>query len=396
MRLEAAEAARWLEEELEGPLAVVAHSAGEGSTSGATRRLVMEQMEETHYKLLTKAILLYNDQDARPCWSWPDRDKQTTAWLLTLTGLTGPEFAEPAATQLCLPSPACSSRIGETIRGTKKIDLFGDNVRAAKLPGDGFRSRHDLVKNFLFRKLKASGVPTICEVFNVFARELPQEGLSRIERGRTRQTMVPDFKISIPEAGRSEHRLFELKVVSSCTTRYPRNPRPEGRAVDIRAKLLQGEYETKAKKADRMFGNTPMGEIGRMQQKLLNFGRVRGLVVRGWGELSEDFKFLLQVMADKIKQELEAQTGVEHRQSVTAQLASYVSLNRQQLSRVCVQAQSRLLLDRLDGLGGGVGEAASRRKRTAWLEARWEKERQANIIAAKQGWRIRRTGDFKI
>ena len=216
MRLQAAEAARWLEEELEGPLAVGTGSVGEGSISGATRKLVMEQMEQTHHKLLTKGLLLYHDQEARPCWSWPDRDKQTTAWLLTLTGLTGPEFSEAAATQLCLPSPACSSRLGETVRGAKKIDLFGDNVRAAKLPGDGFRSRHDLVKNFLFRKLRAAGVQTECEVFNLFARELPQEGLSRIERGRTRQTMVPDYKISIPEAGgRSEQRLFELKVVSS-------------------------------------------------------------------------------------------------------------------------------------------------------------------------------------
>ena len=115
------------------------------------------------------------------------------------------------------------------------MDLFGDNVRAATLKGDGFRSRHDLVKNFLFRKLRAVGVPTECEVFNLFARELLQEGLSRIEKGRTRQTMVPDFKISIPEAGgRSEQRLFEMKVLSSCLTRYPRNPRPEGRSVDNR------------------------------------------------------------------------------------------------------------------------------------------------------------------
>ena len=75
-------------------------------------------------------------------------------------------------------------------------------------------------------------------MFNLFARELPQEGLSRIE---TRQTIVPDFKV--PEAGgRSEQILFEMKVVSSCITRYPRNPKPEGRAVDIRSKLLQGEY----------------------------------------------------------------------------------------------------------------------------------------------------------
>ena len=37
---------------------------------------------------------LYHNQEARPCWSWPDRGKQTSAWLLTLTGLTGPEFME--------------------------------------------------------------------------------------------------------------------------------------------------------------------------------------------------------------------------------------------------------------------------------------------------------------
>ena len=85
------------------------------------------------------------------------------------------------------------------------------------------------------------------------------------------------------------------------------------------------------------------------------------------------------------KQELEAQTGIENRKSVTAQLASFTSQNWQQLSRICVQAQSRLLLDRLEGLGGGTGEAA-----------KWERERQAQTIAARQGWRIRRTGDFKL
>ena len=209
--------------------------------------------------------------------------------------------------------------------------------------------------------------------------------------------MVPDFKISIPvPGGRNEQRLFEMKVVSSCSTRYPRNPRPEGRAVDNRSKLLQGEYELKARKADRKFGNTQVGEVGRMEQKLLNFGRVHGLVAGAWVEISEDFKMLMQVITDKKKEELEAQTGVENRKSVTVQLASYTSQNRQQLSRVCVQAQSRLLLDRLEGLGGATGEAAGRRKRTVWLERKWEKERQAGIIAARQGWRIWKPGNFKL
>ena len=186
-----------------------------------------------------------------------------------------------------------------------------------------------------------------------------------------------------------------MKVVSSCPTRYPRNPRPEGRAVDNRSKLLQGEYELKARKADQKFGGAQVGEVGRMEQKLLNFGRVHGLVVGAWGEISEDFKMLMQVIADKKKEELEAQTGVEDRRSMTAKLATYISQNRQQLSRVCVQSQARLILDRLEGLGGVSGEAARRRNNTVWLERKWEKERQAQIIATRQGWRIHRTGDFK-
>ena len=239
-------------------------------------------------------------------------------------------------------------------------------------------------------------MPTECEVFNLFSREIPQEGLARVERGRTRQTMVPDFKISVPESeGRNEQRLFEMKIISSCPTRYLRNPRPEARAVDRRSNLLQNEYLKKARKADRNYGGTPEGEIGRMEQKLLSYGRVRGLVVGAWGEINEDFKMLLQVMADKKQEELEAQTGGEFRKSVTSQLAIYVSQNRQQLSKICVQAQARLVLDRLEGLGGGTGEAARRRGRTAWLERKWELERQAQVLAARQGWRIRRTGDFK-
>ena len=102
-----------------------------------------------------------------------DRDKQTTA------------------------SPACSSSIGDTVRGNNKVDLFGDSVRwDTGLSGYGFRRRHDLVKNFLQRQLNFSGIQSDCKVFNLFAREIPQQGLARIDKGRARQTMVPDFKIS--------------------------------------------------------------------------------------------------------------------------------------------------------------------------------------------------------
>ena len=54
------------------------------------------------------------------------------------------------------------------------------------------------------------------------------------------------------------------------------------------------------------------------------------------------------------------------------------------MSLVAVRGQARLLLDRLEGLGGGAGQAAKRRagvRHTAW---RWEKERRAQQVAARQ------------
>ena len=69
-----------------------------------------------------------------------------------------------------------------------------------------------------------------------------------------------------------------------------------------------------------------------MEQKLLSYGRVRGLVVGAQGEISEDFKSLMEAVGDKKMEELEAKTGGEGKRSVSAQLASYISHNRQQLS----------------------------------------------------------------
>lgn len=80
--------------------------------------------------------------------------------------------------------------------------------------------------------------------------------------------MVPNFKIYVPQTGgRSDPQLFDLKLFYR---------RPISRQ---KRELVTRKYTAKAKKADRQYGNTPEGQIGRMKQKLLSFGRVRGLVV---------------------------------------------------------------------------------------------------------------------
>ena len=60
-------------------------------------------------------------KSTRAAWGWRQRDKVSCAWLLAMPGgataLSNAEFSEAAASNLCLPSPACRGRIGELVRG---------------------------------------------------------------------------------------------------------------------------------------------------------------------------------------------------------------------------------------------------------------------------------------
>ena len=98
---------------------------------------------------MTKSLQEQPDKTSRPVWSWPNRDKLTTLWLLSFpvphTGLSTPVFWEGMAMVLCLPCPACIGRVGERV-GDKKVDMFGDNVLCQTLAGDGWRIRHDRIK----------------------------------------------------------------------------------------------------------------------------------------------------------------------------------------------------------------------------------------------------------
>ena len=73
--------------------------------------------------------------------------------------------------------------------------MYGDQVQAATMEGDGWRTRHGNVKLFLTKLFDWAHLPFNCEVFNMFANLIPQKGLSRIERGRKRQGLVPDFML---------------------------------------------------------------------------------------------------------------------------------------------------------------------------------------------------------
>merc|ERR1711873_283284 len=95
--------------------------------------------------LISKSLEVHPNQHRtnRPIWAWLQRDKLSSSWLQALPGpdasLSSAEFSEAAAAALCLPSPACSDRLGQVIRGAQVVDLFGENVLCTITTGDNFR-----------------------------------------------------------------------------------------------------------------------------------------------------------------------------------------------------------------------------------------------------------------
>ena len=84
----------------------------------------MEARENVRAKVLAKLLQDIRPKNTRAAWSWRQRDKVSSAWVLAIpapgTQLTNAEFAEAAANHLCLPSPACRGRVGEPIKGGGK------------------------------------------------------------------------------------------------------------------------------------------------------------------------------------------------------------------------------------------------------------------------------------
>ena len=95
------------------------------------------------------------------------------------------------------------------------VDLFGEAVQSTITTGDHYRKRHDAFKMRLHQMCQWAGLEAEVEVFNLFAGRIPQEGLSRMERGRKVQSIVPDMMISVPEEGNLVKRLHKLKIISS-------------------------------------------------------------------------------------------------------------------------------------------------------------------------------------
>ena len=404
---EARQCANFLGEEVPELLRVEIQGLGDGSVSGATRGRIVQAVEDQRVKVLGRLLDQVRPKSTRAAWGWRQRDKISSAWLLAMpcgdTVLSNAEFEEAAASNLCLPSPACKNRVGEPIRGRVTVDEFGDNVQASALPGDHWRSRHNALLHHLSDACRWAGVRCELEVHNLFSGVMLQQGLSRAEQARQYQGIVPDMRITLPGvgggggvgapglpagglAGQASSVLHELKVISSSRTRY--QPNWQCRAVDVRAGQLQQEYLGKARAADRRQG-VQEGEVGRVEQKLISLGPIQGIVAGQFGEVSEATHSLLDVLATSRVRVAGPTRGRRGRlRSEDGERAVAMSTLRRHLGTMTVRCQASSLLGRLETLGPGGAAAVGRRQQAVEVERRWRRETQAFQLATREGWRV--------
>lgn len=299
-------------------------------------------------------------------------------------------FAEAIAAHLCVPSPVCRDRVGEKV-GRTTVDQFGDRVMSVPLPGDSWRHRHDAVKQEIVRLAHWAGVKVTCEVFNCFSHLIPQAGLNRMERGRARQGILPDFLMELtdPETKISSGRLCELKVINCCPTRYV--PGDKKRAVERRADLLPAEYRKKARDCDRQYVGTPDGLQGPVESALLNHEDLFCWVFGRFGEAAPHVHSMVQSLAEARVSSVARATG---QQWTEAELGMAVTQIRRNLSVVAVRSQSDCLLSRMMLVGPGVNKAASRRHLAVAQEERMRRDRAVHFLARVTGRQVIRRGRF--
>ena len=266
-----------------------------------------------------------------------------------------------------LPSPACRQLVGQTIGRTgARLDAYGFNLTAAQLPGDGWRTQHDVLKWRLTEDARELGVRCRTEVYGLFAACIPQEGRSRASRlpARKRQGLVPDFMFTLALDGPERELLFELKTLHVGTSTYV-GGHHRCEAVARRARTLPAEYAAKARHLDQRFCRTPAGTIGPVEARLRTYDPVRGIVFGAWGEASPLTECLLSAYA----QAGSARHWLDMRSRGPLEAVGALAwLLRRRWGITAMREHARLKLERLEFVGRGAALAADRRA-SAWSSA---------------------------
>ena len=158
----------------------------------------MREIQELRFRVLNKAVGDHPRQDDRGISSWKERDKLTSAFLLSMpgpvSGMNSLIFAEACATYLCLPSRVCADRVGEKV-GKSRVDAHGERIVSENLPGGHWQERHNEMAQEIAALCVYAGVPVEREPYGLFGHLVPQKALSKVEQNGVSQVLRPDIRL---------------------------------------------------------------------------------------------------------------------------------------------------------------------------------------------------------
>jgi len=215
-------------------------------------------------------------------------------------------YWEVWATYMAQPSPrALTVGLGLGHGTTRKLslDAYGNTACATMRhinSGVGWVTlRHDAMEQTIRGVCKEYGLPVANQPLGLFSSYVDQAVLEEMNR-EARQHIIPDFHV-IPHGVNAT--LADVKTISFCHSNYPNRygNRPMWKtragAVERRQQQVDKDYGHAARAKDRLYNHTPQGTIGPMEQRLADFGRIRGLVFGFTGEASSDVQGLVDIIA---------------------------------------------------------------------------------------------------
>ena len=272
-------------------------------------------------------------------------------------------FHEAWSVYMGTASPMCKKWVGtkfvDVFKRKRVVDIHGDNVGAAMLPGDGWRTRHDALKWLLAQQASWAMYQVQVEPNNIFLPWIQQkEVFLREQNARKRQGMIPDFLDIKRQA------MLDVKGCSFCKTRYSaarfRNAQTCN-AVLLRQMQVHKDAIRRAEKIDTMYNSwdKSSGSPGPMSQRLSNFGRVEGLVVGAHGEGSPDMLKFIARIADRAAQTRYRVMGFSSARSARSTVLNQIYLS---IGIEAVRGMARL---RIANLGAALAGSTSTKAATA-------------------------------
>ena len=304
-----------------GPLSLPPEGIRPNSNfDGKMQRDITKAIEEKKSKSIKIRYDSLNENDRRR-QTFKNRLPTSTACLTTTpsqsTQVPQNLFTGLVALTFGALDPNISAVRGATIGNSRLIvDVNGDTLAVAILPGDRWRSSHDVLKNFICMDARMVGVNIKKEVYGLFLRHFSTNGLDQYNRAnkyeKKTNTIIPDLMISSHPDGSPlqapGNQMIEIKRIQSPQTFDRETRQPKGtsklyeeksgvshvRAANRRAAAIPGEYERKAKKADVKYGPADSREV---LKALKDMPEVIGLAFGAFGEFSDSVNLIIKAIA---------------------------------------------------------------------------------------------------